>query len=179
MTNKERDNKSKFLSLILRHKPEDVGLQLDIEGWANTDEILKILNITIKDLIEVVELNDKKRFSFSPDLVKIRAVQGHSIEVDLNLNTAIPPEILFHGTANKNIVSILENGIHKRSRNYVHLSDNVETAIEVGKRYGQPVVFEVCALEMYNSGKKFYISENNVWLTEFVPAIYVRLLEFK
>ena len=174
MTDKERNSISKFLSLLLRHKPEQIGLQLDKEGWADVQELLSKIEITFEHLQEIVHLNDKKRFIFSEDLSKIRANQGHTINVELNLQPVTPPEILYHGTAEKNIASILEKGILKQERHHVYLSDNIETAISVGKRYGKPVVFEVVALEMHTAGHEFYLSENNVWLTEYVPPLYIR-----
>ena len=173
MTDKERKNLSKFLSLVLRHRPEQVGLELDHEGWAKTDELLDKMKISFDDLQEVVGLNDKKRFSFSEDLSRIRASQGHSIEVELNLQPTTPPDVLYHGTAEKNIPSILEKGLLKKDRNHVHLSTNIETAISVGKRYGKPVVLEIAAREMHLKGHLFYLSDNGVWLTEYVGPEYV------
>jgi putative RNA 2'-phosphotransferase len=174
MTDKERNSISKFLSLVLRHKPEQIGLLLDKEGWVDVQDLLSKADISFVDLQEIVTLNDKKRFIFSDDFSKIRANQGHSINVELNLQPITPPEILYHGTAEKNIASILEKGILKQSRNHVHLSDSIETAKNVGKRYGKPVVLEVLALEMNSAGHEFYLSENNIWLTEHVSTIYIR-----
>lgn len=178
MNDKERNNASKFLSLVLRHKPEEIGLILNNEGWANVDELLKKLNanklnISFEDLKEIVEFNDKKRFVFSNDFSKIRANQGHSIDVDLKLKSVTPPDILYHGTAEKNIASILEKGILKQDRNYVHLSGDVETAKKVGMRYGKPIILEILALEMSRNGYQFFVSENNVWLTDFVPTSFI------
>lgn len=179
MDNKEKYKASKFLSLVLRHKPEEIDLVLDIEGWANVDQLLDKLNInklkiSFVDLKEIVDLNDKKRFVFSSDFSKIRANQGHSINVDLKLKPITPPNILYHGTAEKNIASILDKGILKQNRNYVHLSTNIETANNVGMRYGKPVILEISALEMIKNGYLFYQSENKVWLTEFVPPNFLK-----
>lgn len=178
MDNKERNNTSKFLSLVLRHKPEEIDLILDIEGWANVGELLEKLNannrnISFDDLKEIVELNDKKRFMFSNDFSRIRANQGHSIDVDLRFEPITPPDILYHGTAEKNIASILEKGILKQDRNYVHLSIDIDTATKVGMRYGKPIVLKILALEMSKNDFLFYLSENNVWLTDFVPNKFI------
>lgn len=176
MTNKERDSKSKFLSLVLRHKPEEIGLLLDKEGWAFTDELIEKAAISFEDLKEIVTSNDKKRFIFSDDLVKIRANQGHSIEVELNLEPVSPPDILYHGTAERNVASILEKGILKQERHHVHLSADVETAINVGKRYGKPVILEVLAREMHSNNNLFYLSANGVWLTDYVTPEFIKLI---
>ena len=137
---------SKFLSLVLRHTPEKIGLKLDDAGWANTDELIARMNkaghnIDLDILEHVVETNQKKRFAFSEDKRLIRANQGHSIQVDHGYESCIPPSILFHGSAVKNQESILKIGLDKRQRHHVHLSADVKTAIAVGKRHGQPVVF--------------------------------------
>jgi putative RNA 2'-phosphotransferase len=178
MNTKEKTNTSKFLSLVLRHKPEEIGLVLDNEGWASVDELIvksnqNNLNISFDDLEEIVRLNDKKRFVFSDDFSKIRANQGHSIDIDLKLKPVTPPVILYHGTAEKNIASILEKGILKQDRNYVHLSADIETANKVGMRYGKPVIIKILALEMSKNGSLFYLSDNNVWLTDFVPNRFI------
>lgn len=179
VTDKERNKKSKFLSLVLRHKPEEIGLVLDGEGWAVTDELLAKADISLEELKEIVTTNEKQRFAFSNDQSKIRASQGHSVSVDLALQPALPPEILYHGTADRNIPSILEKGLVKGSRNHVHLSANIETAITVGRRYGKPVVLEIRARQMAAEGHEFFISENGVWLTDSVPAGFIAPLEFR
>jgi putative RNA 2'-phosphotransferase len=124
----------------------------------------------------VVETNDKKRFIFSVDMEKIRANQGHSIQVELNLQPVTPPVILYHGTAERNIASILEKGLLKQERHHVHLSADTETAINVGKRYGKPVVLEVAALEMSLKGHKFYRTENNVWLADAIAPEFIKVI---
>ena len=177
---KKLTNTSKFISLVLRHKPDEIGLQLDANGWADVNELLdktnaKGVKIDLDILNEIVETNEKKRFSFNEDFTKIRANQGHSIEVDVELRKAEPPAILYHGTAKKNEEAILKGGLNKMSRLHVHMSDNIETALMVGKRHGQPIVFIVDAAQMYVDGLGFFISENKVWLTEYVPAKYLKI----
>lgn len=178
MTEKEQRKISKFLSLVLRHKPEVVGIILDRQGWADTQELLAKLHykgfqITLEQLQEMVANNDKKRFAFSEDLSRIRASQGHSFEVDLGLLELEPPEILYHGTAVSKISSIKEQGIQKRSRQHVHLSVDVPAAIMVGSRHGKPVALEIRAGEMYKQGNKFFLSENGIWLTDRVPPEFI------
>jgi len=180
--NKKVVSISKFLSLVLRHKPETIGLELDEAGWTNVDTLIQKLNqngktIDFKILEEVVKTNNKKRFAFNEDKTQIRASQGHSIEIDHGFEAMVPPDILFHGTAEKNIGSILQSGLDKRNRHHVHLSADLETALMVGKRHGKPVIFEVAALKMHEEGMPFYKSENAVWLTELVPAKYLLLKE--
>lgn len=169
---------SKFLSLVLRHQPQLIGLKLDEGGWAEVEELITKSRSRLKDLDLdtlkfVVDNNDKQRFSLSLDIKRIRANQGHSLKVDLGLVAQKPPEVLFHGTATRNINSIKEKGLVKGKRHHVHLSTNEETAREVGKRYGVPVVLRVKAGQMHKDGIAFYLSENGVWLTESVPAAYI------
>ena len=172
------EKEGKFLALILRHNPTAAGITLDKHGWANVKELINGMNdtghhITMKILEEIVKLDNKQRFSFDKYKSKIRANQGHSIPVDLELIETEPPTILYHGTAAKYLSSILEKGIEKRSRQYVHLSDTYDTAVNVGKRHGNPVVIEINAKMMFNDGYKFYLSENKVWLTDYVPIKYL------
>ena len=179
MNDKELNEISKFLSLVLRHKPIEIDLTIDNEGWAIVNDLITKMNnaritLTFEDLKEVVDTNDKKRFVFSDDFSKIRANQGHSIDVDLKFDSVTPPKILYHGTAEKNIASIFEKGILKKDRNYVHLSADIKTASKVGMRYGKPIVIEVKALEMHQNGHLFFLSDNNVWLTDFVANKYLR-----
>lgn len=178
MNETEKKKISKFLSLILRHQPEAIHLELDENGWADIEELREKsarnkINFTLEELDEVVETNNKKRFAFNEDKTKIRANQGHSIDVDLALTPQQPPEYLYHGTAEINIPSILEKGIEKRSRQHVHLSSDKETATKVGMRHGKPVILTIRTGLMFQEGIEFYLSENGVWLTDFVDAKYI------
>jgi len=164
---------SKFLSLVLRHKPEEINLTLDKNGWADVDELLKKANFDVDTLIEVVDTNDKKRFSFNEDMTKIRANQGHSINIDLQLEACQPLECLYHGTATRFIDSIKQQGLVKGKRQFVHLSATPEIATKVGSRHGVPVVLKIESMKMYNDGFKFYLSNNGVWLTNNVPINYI------
>lgn len=170
---------SKFLSLVLRHSPEKIGLKLDENGWADVEElILKCSqkgNKLDKVLLDyVVENNDKKRFAYNEDETKIRASQGHSISVELNLAETEPSEYLYHGTVGKFMESIQKEGLKKMSRQHVHLSKDKETAIKVGSRRGLPQILTVRSGAMHRDGFKFYLSENNVWLTDEVPVRYIQ-----
>lgn len=169
---------SKFLSFVLRHSPETIDLELDENGWANVDELIPQSNkykVPLDfDLLQVVvATNDKKRFIFNEDKTKIRASQGHSINVELNLTEVVPQGFLYHGTVAASIDSIKETGLQKMSRQHVHLSKDKETAIKVGGRRGKPVILTVDAERMQLEGFKFYLSENGVWLTDEVPARYI------
>lgn len=179
MNTNDLKKNSKFLSLVLRHQPELIHLTLDENGWANVAELLekvktKQIELDFAKLQYIVEHNDKNRFAFSPDYIKIRANQGHSIAIDLALVPKTPPTILFHGTALQNIVSIKEKGLVKGKRNHVHLSTNQETAIKVGMRHGKPVILGVDAEKMCADGILFYQSANGVWLTDNVPVKYIQ-----
>lgn len=170
---------SKFLSYILRHQPESIGLSLDPEGWASIDELIscakkenKLLNRIL--IQEVVDNSDKKRFSISADGLRIRAAQGHSTsQVDISYQEKIPPDFLYHGTATRFLTSIFEQGLVAKSRQYVHLSADEVTATQVGQRHGKPVVLKIRALSMYEQGFKFYQADNGVWLTESVPRQFI------
>jgi len=169
------------MSLILRHRPEHIKAVLDENGWLLIDELIKGINekgIQLsRELLEVVvDENDKKRFIISDDGLMIRANQGHSVNVDLELKAVEPPEFLFHGTVPKFIGAIQDKGLLKMSRQHVHLSTNRDTAISVGSRRGKPVILTVRSGEMYKSGSSFFLSENGVWLTEAVSPQYI---EFK
>ncbi|MDX1946043.1 MAG: RNA 2'-phosphotransferase [Pirellulaceae bacterium] len=169
---------SKFLSLVLRHKPEEIGLTLDEQGWADVDELIRLVNQSGRSLSralveQMVADNDKKRFAFSDDGRRIRANQGHSVEVDLALPPAVPPERLFHGTATRFLDSILATGLHAGNRQQVHLSRDQETAVKVGSRHGRPVVLVVRARDMHRAGHAFYLSKNSVWLTDRVPPEFL------
>lgn len=168
---------SKFLSLVLRHRPDAIGLTLDDAGWADIDELIRLaqghrsLN---RALIEqVVEANNKQRFAISEDGRRIRANQGHSIGVELGLQPLAPPPRLYHGTATRFVDSIRREGLRKRDRQHVHLSADAATAITVGARHGKPVVLIVDAAEMAAAGHAFFRSENGVWLTDAVPAPFI------
>lgn len=178
MDNKELTRSSKFLSLVLRHKPEKIGIVLDSAGWVSVSKLLKAINannkhLTLIELKYIVESNDKKRFSFSEDKTKIRANQGHSVEINLELDECKPPSTLYHGTIQKFISSIYRDGLSKMNRHHVHLSDNIETAEKVGARRGKPVILVINTEQMYKDEFKFYISDNGVWLTNRVPPKYI------
>jgi len=170
---------SKSLSLILRHQPDVIGIKLDENGWARVPELIAKFSkvkfkLDKKTLEEVVANNDKKRFSFNDDHSKIRANQGHSISVDLSLETKTPPKILYHGTVERFLTAIFEDGLIKGSRQHVHLSTDVKTANKVGARRGLPILLEVAALKAHEEGIKFYLSDNGVWLTDYLPPQYLK-----
>lgn len=178
ISEKENTKLSKLLSYILRHKPGEYGMELDANGWVNVDELISKLNahkvnISFEMLQHIVNTNSKKRFAFSDDLSKIRASQGHSVEVELGFTEQEPPAILYHGTVEKFLTSILKNGLKKMNRHHVHLSGDKTTAIKVGERRGEPVILEIKASEMFSAGYKFYLSANGVWLTNHVPATFI------
>lgn len=179
MTEQHKKKISKFLSYVLRHHPELINLNLDENGWANVDELITRSKrdphegISFEELDEIVETNDKKRFIFNEDKTRIRANQGHSIDINLALIPQKPPEFLYHGTAQSNIDSIFEKGIEKRNRQHVHLSQDIETATKVGMRHGKPIILTINTKQMFDDGIEFYLSENNVWLTEFVDIKYI------
>ena len=171
---------SKYISLILRHKPEVIGITLDEHGWANVDELIagvsKTHELNMGMLEEIVQTDEKQRYSFNPNKTLIRANQGHSIPVDVELDEIAPPDVLYHGTAEKYVASIEATGLQHQSRLYVHLTDNYGTAIKVGQRHGKPVVYEVASQAMARDGYRFFLSVNGVWLTESVPVQYLRRL---
>ncbi len=176
MNEKRKKYISKFLSLVLRHKPEIINLNLDKNGWGNVNDLLlnKKLSFTYEELIEVVNTNDKQRFSFNDDKSRIRANQGHSInELDLELEKTSPPEYLFHGTVLKFIPAIREKGLLKMNRQHVHLSKDIATATKVGIRRGKPIILQIRAKELEENGHIFYLSKNKVWLTDNVPPEYI------
>lgn len=153
---------SKFISLVLRHEPETIGLTLDENGWADTTILIDKMNskgirINMELLEHVVATNTKKRFSYNEDKTKIRANQGHSINIDLQLSPVKPPDVLYHGTSEKLLPSILQNGLQKRNRQHVHLSADTDTAVDVGKRHGKPVVLIVDADKMHKDSFEFYV----------------------
>jgi len=170
---------SKFLSLVLRHEPEKIGLKLDAEGWTSVSDLLCRLtvegrSITLEELQTVVVMNDKQRFSFSDDRTLIRANQGHSVQVRLGYEPLSPPALLYHGTAERFLASIARQGLLKGQRHHVHLSEDTKVASEVGARYGRPVVLIVASEMMNQNGHAFFRSENGVWLTEHVPVGYIQ-----
>ena len=177
---RERENIGKYLALILRHKPEVIGISLDEHGWGSVEDIIKGIRkqypqMSMKLLEEIVATDSKGRYSFNGDKTYIRANQGHSIHVDVELKEAIPPDVLYHGTAVKYVLGIKDKGLIPKSRLYVHLSKDVDTAIKVGERHGDPVIFEVDTKQMIKDGYKFYLSENGVWLTKEVPVQYLMM----
>ena len=168
---------SKYISLILRHKPEVVGIDLDEHGWANVDELIDGINkaqaFTKETLEEIVVTDNKQRYSFNENKTLIRANQGHSIPVDVELEEVVPPDVLYHGTANRFLTSIEEQGIKPMSRLYVHLSEDFNTAINVGKRHGKYAALSIDAKKMHEDGVKFYLSSNGVWLTKYIDPKYI------
>lgn len=168
---------SKFISLILRHKPEIIGVTLDEHGWADVEELIRGVSrthpLTPESLEEIVRTDEKQRYSFNEDHTLIRANQGHSVPVDVDLEEVRPPEYLYHGTGEKYTASIGKQGLLPKSRLYVHLSGDVETAIKVGSRHGRHAVYKVLSGKMADNGFCFYRSVNGVWLTKTVPAEYL------
>ncbi len=171
---------SKFLSLVLRHDPGRIGLTLDHQGWVDVDDLLAALagtdNAMTRDtLFEIVATSNKKRFSLSDDGKRIRAAQGHSVQVDLGLTPVTPPAVLFHGTASTTVASIMKDGLLPRGRQQVHLSADIDTAKKVGMRHGKPVILQIKAGQMSKDGHLFFQADNGVWLTDQVPATYLSL----
>jgi putative RNA 2'-phosphotransferase len=169
---------SKFMSLVLRHDPSAADLALDANGWARIDSLLAGMNakgyaVTYDVLMEIVAEDEKRRYAVSDDGLRIRANQGHSIEVDVELEPARPPDVLFHGTGEKSVEAIRRDGLRPMSRRHVHLSPDEPTAITVGKRHGRPFVFRVDAKSMVDAGTTFYRSSNGVWLVDHVPPQYL------
>lgn len=181
MENKQIIRASKFLSKYLRHEPEALGLVLQPGGWVQVDDLLAActkhnMRISREQLNTVVAENNKQRFSFDESGVRIRANQGHSTEVDLELQPVEPPPILYHGTAVKNVDSIQRSGLTKHARHHVHLSRDTATAHNVGSRHGKPIIFEVNAAAITSAGYCFYCSENGVWLTDEVPSEFLKVV---
>lgn len=171
--------KSKLLSLVLRHQPQKIGLNLDVEGWAEVAELLEKIQKLDKEFDKealdfVVENNDKKRFRFDETGKKIKASQGHSIQIQSDFEQVVPPNLLFHGTTSEAIPSIKKTGLQKMKRHHVHLSKDKETAVKVGqRRKGELVILKIKALDMHNEGTPFFLSDNGVWLVEEVPTSYI------
>ena len=175
------DKLSVFISLVLRHKPDAANATLDEHGWADVEKLLAGINeagrkIDMNILEEIVASDSKQRYSFNQDKTLIRANQGHSIPVDVELKEQEPPEFLYHGTATRFIDSIMNEGLKSMSRLYVHLSKDIETALNVGKRHGNPIVLKIYSGNMYKDGYKFYLSENGVWLTKKVDVGYFEVM---
>ncbi len=169
------------MSLILRHQPEAIGIELDEHGWANVEELIEGINKThdfdMDTLEEIVRTDNKQRYSFNEDKTLIRANQGHSIPVDVELERVAPPEYLYHGTGEKYREAIDSEGLKPKSRLYVHLSGDIDTAVNVGKRHGRPVVYRVSSGKMEEDGYEFFRSVNGVWLTKRVPAEYLEVID--
>lgn len=166
--------KGKHLSFLLRH---DTEYQFDKHGYREVNDLIKNHGYTKAELIELVETNDKQRYEFNSDKTKIRARQGHSIDVDVELKETTPPDVLYHGTATRFLDSIMKTGINKMSRNYVQLSTDIDTATTVGSRHGTPIILKVNSRKMSDDGIKFYLSNNNVWLTEYVDKKYIEICQ--
>lgn len=168
---------SKYIALILRHKPEEIGISLDEHGWANVSELIEGISKTypfnMDMLEEIVKTDNKQRYSFNEGHTLIRANQGHSIPVDVELEEVIPPEILYHGTGEKFVSSIDQQGLIPKSRLYVHISGDKDTARTVGMRHGKPVIYRIKSGDMHKDGYVFYKSVNGVWLTKEVPTKYL------
>lgn len=168
------ETKGKQLSWLLRHDKTSFEKNLiDEHGWRSVDEIIDKYHYTQDLLDEIVKTNNKKRYEYNEDCTKIRARQGHSIPVDVELKETVPPKVLYHGTCDRFINDILKEGLKPQTRLYVHLSSDIETATNVGKRHGKPVILSIDAKQMYEDGCKFYLSNNGVWLTKFVDVKYL------
>lgn len=169
----------KYLCLILRHEPEAIGIQIDPFGWALINELIDGMNRAGKNidrtkLDEIVATDPKNRYSYNDEKTKIRANNGHSLSVDVHAAPAVPPDILYHGTALRFVESIRRRGLMKQCRNHVHLAADYGTAVNVGTRHGKAVVLKINTLEMHNDGIKFYSSENGLWLTDNIPVKYIQ-----
>jgi putative RNA 2'-phosphotransferase len=178
MDEKRKVKISKFLSYVLRHNPQSIGLALEKNGWASVADILKNskVHFSFDELKYVVENNDKKRFLFNDDFSLIKANQGHSVKVELKFEEIIPPETLYHGTAKHFLASIQQDGLLKGKRHHVHLSKDIPTASNVGKRHGKLVILAIEAKQMHEEGYKFYLSDNQVYLVDHVPANYLTVV---
>lgn len=183
MTDKQLKHASKFISLLLRHQPEIIGLSLDPHGWASIDELIEKSQHSntrlSRDLIlKIVTTCEKQRFALDEAQQRIRANQGHSIaSIELDLPAQIPPDVLFHGTATRFMTSIAQHGLLKQSRQHVHLSAQQDTAFTVATRHGVPVILQIAAKQMHQDGYPFYLSKNHVWLTDSVPIQYIQRME--
>lgn len=177
---KDKVQISRFLSYILRHSPESIGLSLNKQGWGEISTLIQLAQkqgtqLTRKLIEDVVETNDKKRFAISEDGLFIRAVQGHSLKTTVDYQPISPPKVLYHGTASRFIESIFDKGLIPNGRQYVHLSEDDKTAVNVGHRHGKPVVLTVNSQQMFEDGSEFYQADNGVWLTLAVPVKYLKI----
>lgn len=175
-------NISRYIALLLRHHPEKAGLCLDEHGWVEVEALIQGVRRRYPEfnravLDEIVARDSKQRYVYNQDKTCIRANQGHSIPVDVELKQALPPTILYHGTGEKYVESIQKVGLIPKSRLYVHLSTDIQTAIQVGKRHGQPVIYQIDTQQMIHDGFIFYISANHIWLTKAVPVQYLKIIE--
>ena len=182
MDAKELKPISKSISYVLRHRPDSVGLTLDESGWVDVEELLSAFarngkKLTRDVLDEVVTRNDKQRFEFSADRARIRARQGHSVPIDLGYERAVPPEVLYHGTATRSLDSIKAEGLVKGRRHHVHLSTNQQTMLQVAMRHGKPVLLAIDAARMHADGHEFFVTGNQVWLTDHVPPQYLTIAQ--
>lgn len=180
MSPERKTEVSKFLSFVLRHEPEAIGLSLDSEGWASVQALLDGAAtagqaFTSNELFEIVSTSDKKRFLLSDDKLRIRAVHGHSVAIENKHRPKLPPAILFHGTATRFVEAILKEGLNAQGRQFVHLSTTREQAFEVGSRHGKPVILSIDASGLANSGVDFFESESGVWLVNSVPSSFLTL----
>jgi len=178
MDRMEMTSASKFMSLVLRHAPQKAGITLDQNGWADAGALVAAMcrsghNVTIEALEDIVAADGKQRFRFNGDHTMIRASQGHSVDVDVEPREAVPPAVLYHGTATKYIQAIRGGGLIPKSRLYVHLSGDAETAAKVGGRHGEAVVLTIDSARMAEDGFRFYLSDNGVWMTKGVPTEYI------
>lgn len=178
MNTQEQKKVSMFLSYILRHQPQAIDLQLDSAGWADIDELIVCASnhgtaLKREDLLLVVQSNDKQRFAISPCATRIRANQGHSLDIDLALAPRVPPSILLHGTAQRFVDTIKTQGLQKMQRHHVHLTKDAKIAMAVGARYGKPVLLHINAASMHAQGYVFYLSQNGVWLVDSVPFEFI------
>ena len=174
----DREHIGKCLAYLLRHHPQDAALVMDARGWVDIVALVEGMNemgydIALEDVFDAVENDEKGRFEISKDSLRIRALQGHSVDVDPDLVKATPPDVLYHGTATRFAASIEETGLVPQTRKYVHLSLDAETARSVGSRHGSPLVYEVAAAAMAEDGHPFFLSRNNIWLTAAVPPKYL------
>ena len=178
MNQKTNKRISKFLSLVLRHQPETIGIELDESGWVEISDLISGMirsgrDVTINQIKEVVKTNDKQRFTISDDDQRIRAKQGHSVEVELGYQPATPPESLCHGTPDRFIPLIRDEGLKKMQRHHVHMHEDQKLAKEVGSRRGHSVLLNIRSREMHDAGHEFFVTENDVWLTDHVPPEFI------